>query len=477
MKKLSLITVIIIIFTTLLVAERYELKLSDCIQRALENNKELQKARAEVEKMKQEYNNIRGSLLPQISLNAGYQLSQSHLPKSALMDIPSLSDMIYGTGDLTGIPTENDSLEIYNDQIIAGYVDGAFADFVPSELQKEAAAFAQIKLDQVVFMGGKLIKGIRIAGKIKNMQQKNYLLVQQDVIFKTKDMFYKVLLLEQLVDIQKEALDLAYQYQQQVKNMFAQGLVSEYDLLRARLQTANLEPEVIQAENNYTLLLESFKNHLGIEDEKVEFSGEFLLPEIKLMSLEEAIQHGKQDRIELDLASINVEINKVVLSIQKGNLLPNIFISAEYQKYAGSSGRYKITYDDIGDTYQVGVGLSIPLFTGFSNTAKIAKARQDLKMAKLSYLQLEEGIELDIKNSYLTFKNAKLKVESQKQNVKLAEKGFTIAQARYENQVAVQLEVLDAQVQLKSARLNHLQALYDAIISYEQLKKAIGIQL
>jgi len=477
MKKLCVITLFIILFATPLVTQVEELTLSDCIQLALENNKELQKARAEVEKMKQEYNNVRGSLLPQISLNAGYQLSQSHLPNSAVMDIPSLSDIIYGTEDLTGIPTSNDSLEIYNDQIIAGYMDGAFADFVPSKLQKEAAAFAQVKLDQVVFMGGKLIKGISIAGKIKTMQQKNYFLVQQDVVYTTKDMFYKVLLLKKVVYIQKEAIDLALQYQQQVQNMFEQDLVSEYDLLRAKLQTANLKPEVIQAENNYALLLESFKNHLGVDDEEIEFSGEFLFPEVRSMSLEEAIQIGKKDRIELDLASINIEINEVALSIQKGSFLPNIFLSAEYQKYAGSSGRYKITYNDIGDTYQVGVGLSMPLFTGFSNTAKIAKARQDLKMAKLSFLQLEEGIELDIKNTYLTFKNAKLKVESQKQNVKLAEKGLAIAQARYENQVAVQLEVLDAQVQLKSVRLNHLQALYDAIISYEQLKKAIGIQL
>ncbi len=477
MKKISLIIIFILLSIIPVLASGIELTLDDCVQLALENNKELQKARADVEKMKQEYNNVRGSLLPQINLNAGYQLSQSHLPNSAVMEIPSLSDMLYGTGDLSGNPTANDSLEIYNDQIIAGYVDGAFADFVPSKLSKEASAFAQVKLDQVIFMGGKLIKGIKIAGKVKTMQQKNYLLVQQDVVYSTKDLFYKVLLLKKVVEIQQDALDLARQYQQQVQNMYDQGLVSEYDLLRAQLQTANLKPKVIEAENNYALLLQNFKNHLGLTDEEVTFTGEFEYPDTKPMSLEQALEDGKNSRIELDLASINVQINEVALSIQKGSFLPNIFLSAEYQKYAGSSGRYKLTYDDIGDSYQVGIGLSIPLFTGLSNSAKIAKARQDLKKAKLSYLQLEEGVELDIKNSYLTYKNAKLKVETQKSNVELAEKGLAIAQARYKNQVAVQLEVLDAQVQLKSAKLNYLNALYETIMSYERLKKAVGIKL
>ena len=476
MKKISVLLILTFCIVPILVHSE-TLHLSDCVELALKNNRELQRARAEVEKMKQEYNNVRGNLLPQITLSAGYQLSQSHLPNSAVGDITPLSDMIYGSSDLYGNPTANDSLEIENDQIIGGYVDGIVDGLFPTKLQKEASAAVQIKLDQVIFLGGKLINGIRIAGKVKTMQQKNYFLVQQDVIYNTKDMFYQVLLLEQVVDIQHEALDLAQQYEKQVNDMFDQGLVSEYDLLRAQLQIVQLKPEILEAENNYVLLLQSFRNHLGIEENDVEFSGEFESPEISELSLSHAIAVGKRDRIELDLASINVEISEVALTVQKGSFLPSIALSSEYQKYAGTSGGYKLNYDDVGDSYQVGIGLSLPLFTGLSNSAKTAKARQSLKQAKLSYLEIEDAIELDVENSYRTLNNAKQKMESQQSNVQLAEKGLTIARARYENQIAVQLEVLDAQVQLKSARLNHLYAMYEVIMASEQLKKTIGIQL
>jgi outer membrane protein TolC len=52
--------------------------------------------------------------------------------------------------------------------------------------------------------------------------------------------------------------------------------------------------------------------------------------------------------------------------------------------------------------------------------------------------------------------------------------GLKIAQARYENQVSNQLELIDAQLQVKTAKLSYMNAQYAAVISYEKLLKAMG---
>jgi outer membrane protein TolC len=119
----------------------------------------------------------------------------------------------------------------------------------------------------------------------------------------------------------------------------------------------------------------------------------------------------------------------------------------------------------------------MPLFTGFSNSSKIKKARHSLKQAELDHRTLQEMIELDVRNSYWQLQADLEKVGNQNRNVELATKGLEIANARYENQVSNQLEVIDAQLQLKSAKLSNMNAKYSALIAYKKLLKAMGREL
>jgi outer membrane protein TolC len=256
--------------------------------------------------------------------------------------------------------------------------------------------------------------------------------------------------------------------------MYNQGLVSEYDLLRAELEVAKLEPQLKEAQKNVELALESLKNHLNLQ-ENIVLTEDIELPNMQEFVLESALREGLNNRTELEMSEINTEVSQVNLRYQKGNFLPNIGISAEYNYFGQNEN--SIESDDWGNYYQVGIGFSMPLFTGFSNSAKIAKAKHKLKQAKYSHQDLQEKIKLQIKNAYLTWQKNMEKVETQKKNRELAQKGLEIAEARYANQVSDQLEVFDAQLQLKVARLNYMNTVYNTIMAYEELLKAIGREL
>jgi OMF family outer membrane factor len=102
------------------------------------------------------------------------------------------------------------------------------------------------------------------------------------------------------------------------------------------------------------------------------------------------------------------------------------------------------------------------------------KAKHTLHQSELDHETLMELVELDVRNSYLQWQADLEKVDNQKQNQELAEMGLKIAQARYENQVSNQLELIDAQLQVKTAKLSYMNAQYAAVISYEKLLKAMG---
>jgi len=438
------------------------LTLQESLELAKENNKELQKAREEVGKYRQEYNNVRGNLLPQITLSGGYQFKHMKLPDSAISSFPS-------------IVSELDNAATPTDTLLAGSIDGLIANMMPGQESDEYSLAGTISLSQVIFMGGKLINGINIAGKLYHLQEKKYFLDEQNLIFNTIDLYYKTKLAAEVAEIQAEALDFANLYFEQVSNMFDEGLVSEYDLLRAELEVQKLKPEVLEAEKNSRLALESFANHLNLDDSNLRLVDEIELPVTEQVFLETAIEEALKNRMELELSQIGVDVSKVMLRYEKGNFLPNIGITADYT-YFGADEK-KIESNDWGNSYQVGIGFSMPLFTGLSNSSKINKAKHTLNQSELDHRSLTEMIELDVRNSFWQWQADLEKVNVQTRNVELATKGLEIANARYENQVSNQLEVIDAQLQMKGARLSFTSAKFAALISYEKLLKAMGREL
>ncbi len=452
------------------------LTLDEALDIALKNNRTLKQQWESKAAVDQEYNNVLGSFFPQVTLSGGYQLEQMNYPESATKAGQTASSSINGTDSLSShaVPN-NDEMLIENDETIASYLDNVVGGMRPDETEKTASIYAGVKVEQVVFMGGKLINGLKVANKAMTIQDKQYALAKQDLIYNITQAYYGAVLARDLLEIQRQALELAQMHRDQVNNMYENGLVSEYDKLRADLEVSRLEPDVVEAENRYKLAMESLKSELDMKED-VTLDDEIAEPEVNRNDLQTSIDEGLKNRIEMDLSNIGVEIQKTLLTTEKGNFLPNIGISAEYQ-YFGSGEDYKIESDDYGDSWSVGIGFSMPLFTGFSNTAKIKKARHNYRKSMIEHEDLTSKIELQIRNTYYELDRDLEKLGSQRKNVELAERGEQIAESRYQNQVGTQLEVFDAQLQLRSTRLSYLNAVYDVIMSWEAFKKAVGRDL
>ncbi len=451
------------------------LTLDEALDIALKNNRTLKQQWEAKKAVDEEYNNVLGSFFPQITLSGGYQLEEMRYPDSATEHGPTASSLLSDSLSIGHIEPNSDETLLDNDETIAGYLDNVVGGMIPDKTERTATVFAGVKMEQVVFMGGKLINGLKVANKAMTLQEKQYTLVKQDVVYNIIKLYYGAVLARDLLDIQNQALELARMHQQQVNSMFENGLVSEYDKLRADLEVSRLEPDVVEAENQYKLALEALKNELDLKDD-ITLDDEIAVPQIDTLELQQAIDEGLANRIEMNLSNIGVEIQKTIYTTQKGNFLPNIGLSAEY-KYYGSGDDYKIESDDYGNSWTVGIGFSMPLFTGLSNTAKIKKARHNYQESVIGHEQLKSNIELQVRNTYYDLNKSVEKLQSQRKNVELAEKGERIAEARYQNQVGTQLEVFDAQLQLRSIRLSYLNAVYDVIMSHEAFKKALGREL
>lgn len=456
------IYVVLILLTA--AASLTSITLDESIGLALKNNLSLQAAAEDIAIAEGMYREVTSSLLPQIGFTGGYQLQRTELPGSM---VPQGFDV---TGNLSDEATDDD-------RMLAGVVEQGFNSFMPDRTQDETNFIGQIKLDQVVYLGGKLLSGIRAAGIYRTIEAKRFELKQQEIIYQTTNLFYQGLLLKDLVEINREAVQLAGEHFDRISKMYDQGLVSEFDLIRAELEVLKLQPQLQETENNYLLWSESFRKHLGLKDDTL-FSpqGEIELPSELDISLEEAVVSAGERRIELYLSGSVRDMYEIQWRAERGNYLPNVALSAEYNRFSRIND-LEIKPDSFGSSYQVMLGIQIPIFTGFGNRSKIAQTRHQYKKATLEHLDIQDKIELDVRNAYRRLSHARQNYEAQSLRVELAGRGLRIATTRYESQVGINLEVLDAQLEYKVARLSYLQAVYEIIMAQKGLQKAMGIEL
>lgn len=437
------------------------ISLQESLEMAKQNNKTLLMAKEEQYKADATYKQVWGMLYPQLSLQGGYTLSSTFLPessKASKMDIASMLDETTATD---------------NENTLADVMSGVVNSMIPSSPVEEGSLAAQLKLDQILFSGGKIFNGISAADRYRAMQKLNYSVSEQDVILQTTKMFYQTLLAGKVVEIQREGLATAQRHLARVELFNTEGQVSEFDVLRARLEVAKLEPDVLAAQNQYDLALTAFRRQIGSEDASVVPEGEFIPPARKEITLEEAKQQGVKNREDLELMNLATQLREIQLKAEKGNYLPNVALSASGALYTAAD-EFMIEGDDFGTSMSVGIGFQMPLFTGFQNRSKINYAKHDLNKAKLQLRDTQELVELQIKQLYQQMQHAWENYEVQKQNIQMAERNLQLAQIRYENNVGIQLEVFDAQIMLSSIRLQYLSSIYEVIAAEREFTKSIG---
>jgi outer membrane protein TolC len=118
--------------------------------------------------------------------------------------------------------------------------------------------------------------------------------------------------------------------------------------------------------------------------------------------------------------------------------------------------------------------VNIPIFEGFSTKAKVDAARARYASAKLSKDNLYDQIAVDIRKGCLDLKEAQAIIRSQEDNVGQAKEALRISEVSYANGVAINLDVLDAQVSLAQIQKNLAAGIYDYLMAQAYLDRSMG---
>ncbi len=343
-------------------------------------------------------------------------------------------------------------------------------DSVAVPMGRHANYSYELSLQQVLFAWGKIYNVYRIADIGREAARLRLERKKQEITYLVTDAFYGLLVLDELVRLSNESLTQLKRHEESVRKRYEAGMVSQFDLLRAQVQVANLKPRVIETENGRKLTREGFKLLLGLKlDREFALSGELKQAD-EAFDLDSLIADAQQNRAEVKNLAQLEEISRLGRDIAGRANLPMVVGGARYErrKPFGFFG------DEWGSNVTFNIGFQWSIFEGFKNLHRYRQAELALKEARLAYENLQEAVTLEVKQAYFSFMAAKEAIGAARENVGQAKKAFNIIETRYRSGLAINLEYLDAQLAMMQAETNYLSALKNYYSSKAAIYRTIG---
>jgi outer membrane protein TolC len=300
------------------------------------------------------------------------------------------------------------------------------------------------------------------------------------------------------IEIQRRSLAQAQETlaQNQVRLQAGQG--TPYQVTQAEAQVASAEQSLLNAEIQWTNAELAFKQLLldGASDELL---GQRIIPTDlptvvdQQVDLDGAIDRALATRLDLQQARRQVDISEVNLDVTESNALPDLSLSASYSlqgvggdrferdQLGGSpvlveSGGYSDGLQSILDreapTWNVSLSGSYPIGTN-PDRLNLERAELQLRQQNLSLRTQELNVVTQVTSAGLAVSNTFLQYQAAQRSADASEQNLQAELARFQVGVATNFELVQAQNQLTSARLQVLQALINhvnAIATFEQVQ-------
>ncbi|MBO5838920.1 MAG: TolC family protein [Bacteroidales bacterium] len=317
--------------------------------------------------------------------------------------------------------------------------------------------------------------------QIKSKQNEIDLILEQaraskiDMTKQVKDAYFAVLLAKNSLKVLERSINNAKETLKTTQTSFEQGVVSEYDLIRAKVQVNNLNPTYISAKNGLELAILQLKMILSLPQDQeivfVENLEDFSDRIISVSAAEsERAANNNSDIRQLDLNIVSLKHSLRMINSQH---LPSLSAFGQYS-YQTQADDFKFAdYNWVGSA-AVGLQLSIPIFNGRTVVNKSKQLKISLQELELQKQYASDGIELQIQSAINSMKAAQEQLLVNKDAINQAERGYEIAKVRYQTGTGTILELNDSELSMTQANLNYQQSLYDFLTAQTNLEKVLG---
>lgn len=434
MKKLLVITFVLLPFVAF---SQIVLTSEDCIRLAKENNKAIEASEYQLQAAIYEHKSSTALFFPSITL--GGNLAYSSVNK----DISTSEMQIPVFGQSFSIPPVDFTIDvgmIYN---------------------------ANIKLEQPIFMGGKILAAERMTKAAENLAEQNKRLQETDVVIETFRAYAGVVKASELQKVALSYNSLLSELHRSVAQAKSHGLKTQNDLLKVEVKLRESELNLTKANNAVRLSKMNLCHYIGYApDTQIEIDNR--LPETEILSFDYDISQ-RADYLMLEYKS---EVFRQDLAMAKSEHLPQIGMIAQYGYLNAAEINDTKLFDDWN--YMVGINVSIPLFDFGHRLNKIKSANAKYMQVKTEQQYNNELFLLDITRATDAYKESLLEERMAQTAMEAAQENLRISTIQYEKGAETLSDHLEAQTLWLQAQQAYIEAKTQTFIKRLEYLKATG---
>lgn len=413
--------------------EQKSLQLQEAIELSVKNSKQLRASQARIEEASAAVDEAKEKRLPNASVSGSYLRLNS-----ANITMKSQSSG-GGSGNGGGEPKVNQ------------------------------LAYGLLNVSQPIYDGGRIRFGIESAEFLKKAISLDADNAREEIVQNTIEAYANLFKAHTAVRLMQESLASSQQRVKELGNMEKNGLLARNDLLKAQLQSSNVELSLLDAQNNEQVAMVNMNLMLGLPTETIlvlDTNGIEKKNDDRV--LDDYLKLAGSNRKDMAATDLRKKAAEAGIRVAKSDMYPSLNLTGGYIA-ADIPNFFSIT-----NALNVGVGVSYNIGSLWKTKSKIKQAEARVKQIEANEAQLDDAIRLQVNRNYLSLLSSRKKIDVNAVAVAQAEENYRIVKNKFDNSLATTTELLDADVAQLQARMSYTLARADAFVAYHKLLQTTG---
>jgi outer membrane protein TolC len=326
---------------------------------------------------------------------------------------------------------------------------------------------SSVTLNQNILDFGKTSSQVNISKFNLESSRSDLNTTQDSIILSVKQAYYGVLQAKRNLDVAADVIKQFQLHLDQAKGFYDVGTKARIDVIKAEVDLSNAKLSLITAENALKIAWVTLSNVMGTTDAP-EYAIEDNLSFQKYpITSEEAMARAFENRSDLKSIVAKRQSAEANISFAQTGYYPVLSGFANYN-WAGP------TTSSLGNYWNYGLQLTVPLFSGFLTQQQTAEAKSNVYILKANEDTLRQQIVLDVRQAYLNLQAAEASISTAELAAAQSKENLDLANGRYTAGVGSPIEVSDAFATYVTAQASYTSALSNYKIAQATIEKSMG---
>jgi outer membrane protein TolC len=433
-------------------SDRKFLALNDCINIALENNHKIKASKQGIDIANTQKKQAESGYYPELSLSANYALSD----KDPLFIMPSFRL------DLSALPIG----------LNLGEMDIPQQKAIVRDKQNINAA---LNLIYPLYTGGKI-------SSVNEQAEHNYEIAIQEsrktdseVKYDVKRFYYAYILSGNLYHLGEETYERLNATLSLTESLYknGSGKVTKMDYLKNKVIVDQVSSIIIELKTKMETCKEALAFTIGQLPADFEISGSEIPYSSFTLNVDDFFPEAYKNNPDWLKVNSAVEIFKAKIDEAKSGYLPNLAFFANVNQIINSYD-YGFVSKNNKTMWTIGLGLEMPIFSGFRTVAEVEQSEAELKKIEEEKMLLHDAIILMIKEAYFNVKGASEQVQKILEAKKTAEENTSLTERAFQQDMAEASDLVEAQIMEALVSAQYQKVLYDHVDAQAKLELIIG---